>query len=224
MYGLDAKHTIGRRIAKRGISSFIDHVSNLREQLTSFLAFYRRSVLDNSGLKRAGVLIPIFEKNDEPYFLLTRRTQDVEHHKGQISFPGGSVDGGDRDIVGTALRETQEEIGLAPEFVDVLGLFNDLTIPTGFVVTPVVGFLTSVPALKLNVTEVDSVFEAPFSFFREPGNRKVVAMTRGGQTRDVYFFTFGEYEIWGATAFMIDSFLKELVGHSQQFPSDRALS
>lgn len=187
-------------------------MNTLSNQLTGFFQSFERVVLSDAGLTRAGVLVPIVERDDEPYFLLTRRTQDVEHHKGQISFPGGAVDDGDRDIVATALRETEEEIGLPSNAISVLGLFNDITIPTGFVVTPVVGYIPSLPSLRLNASEVESVFEAPFSFFLRPENRKIETMVRGGQRRDVYFFTFGKYEIWGATAFIIDSLLKEIKG------------
>lgn len=189
-------------------------MNSLCEQLSSFLKVYRRVEVQDSDLTRAGVLVPIFERNAEPHFLLTKRTQGVEHHKGQVSFPGGTVDSDDRDVVATALRETQEEIGLPPNLIDIVGLYNDITIPTGFVVTPVVGYLASIPALNLNATEVESVFEVPFSFFRETKNKKIVKMMRGGNLRDVYFFTFGDNEIWGATAFIIDSLLGDLTRYS----------
>lgn len=185
-------------------------MNSLLERLRYFFKAYQRVGLTDSGLTRAGVLVPIFEKNGHPHFLLTRRTQDVEHHKGQISFPGGTVDSTDRDIVATALRETEEEIGLAPDQVEIVGVFDDITIPTGFVVTPVVGYISSTRTLKLSATEVESIVEVPFSFFLEPKNKEVVKMMRGGEMRDVYSFTFGEYQIWGATAFIIDSLLKEL--------------
>lgn len=183
---------------------------SFREQLQSFLDAYHRVALAESASIRAGVLVTIFEREGEPHFLLTKRTEDVEHHKGQISFPGGAVDSGDRDIVATALRETEEEIGLTADRIEVVGMLNDITIPTGFVVTPVVGFVPSLPALKLNRAEVESVLEVPFRFFREPTNKRIVSMIRAGKPRDVYSFRFGEFEIWGATAFIIDSFLNEL--------------
>lgn len=186
-------------------------MNSLLEQLQSFFEVYKRAELTHSGLTCAGVLVPIFEKNSHPHFLLTKRTQDVEHHKGQISFPGGTVDSRDRNIVVTALRETEEEIGLTPDRVKIVGIFDDISIPTGFVVTPVVGYISSIPTLKLSATEVESVIQVPFSFFLEPKNREVVKMKRGDEIRDVYSFTFGEYEIWGATAFIIDSLLKKLV-------------
>jgi 8-oxo-dGTP pyrophosphatase MutT (NUDIX family) len=185
-------------------------MKSYRDQLRSFLEAYRRAEITDSESIRAGVLVPIFEKNGELHLLLTKRTEDVEHHKGQISFPGGAVDSSDRDIVATALRETEEEIGLAADRIEIFGILNDIAIPTGFVVTPVVGFLSSLPALTLNKAEVESVIEVPFSFFREPRHKRVVSMMRSGKPRDVYFFRFGEFEIWGATAFIIDSFLQEL--------------
>jgi len=181
----------------------------LHDRLRRFFLAYERTTKSDTNFTRAGVLVPVFEKHGQPHFLLTKRTQDVEHHKGQISFPGGAVDEGDRDIVSTALRETQEEIGLASQQIDVVGILDDIKIPTGFIVTPVVGFVAHIPPLTLNASEVESVIETPFTFFREPGNKKVVPMARGGETRDVYFFSFGRHEIWGATAFIIDSFLEQ---------------
>jgi 8-oxo-dGTP pyrophosphatase MutT (NUDIX family) len=183
---------------------------SFHEQLRQFFRTYRRVELMSSQLTRAGVLVGIFEKRDEAYFLLTKRTDDVEHHKGQISFPGGAVDAGDRDIVATSLRETEEEIGLTAEHIDVVGTFDDIIIPTGFMVTPVVGYIDELPPLKLNRTEVESVLEVPLSFFQESKNKKVVKMMRGGVLHDVYFFTYGEFQIWGATAAVINSFLSKL--------------
>lgn len=186
-------------------------MNTLRDRLRIFFAHHQRIVLPDSKLRRAGVLVPIFEKSDEPYLLLTKRTQDVEHHKGQVSFPGGVADKNDPDIVATALRETEEEIGLTPREIEIVGIINDIIIPTGFVVTPVVGYISSLPSLKLNRTEVESVLEVPFSFFRTQGNKKVLKMMRAGELRDVYFFTFYDSEIWGATAAIIDSFLTEFL-------------
>ena len=185
-------------------------MNSFRKRLVPFFKTYRRVELSNSRLIRAGVLVVVFEKQGEPHFLLTKRTNDVEHHKGQISFPGGAVDPGDRDMVATALRETEEEIGLKADSIEVLGLLDDIEIPTGFVVTPVLGLMNDVPSITLNRSEVESVLEVPLSFFRDTDNRKVVKMMRGGELRDVYFFNYGEFQIWGATASIINSFLREL--------------
>ncbi len=186
-------------------------MNSFREKLQSFFKTYQRVELPDSQLIRAGVLVVIFEKRGEPYFLLTKRTNDVEHHKGQISFPGGAVDAGDRDMIATALRETEEEIGLTADSIKVVGLLDDIEIPTGFVVTPVVGYVEELPLLRLNRPEVELVLEVPITFFQESGNKKVVKMMRGGELRDVYSFSYGEFQIWGATAAIINSFLKKLM-------------
>jgi 8-oxo-dGTP pyrophosphatase MutT (NUDIX family) len=185
-------------------------MKSLEQQLRSFFEGYRRIELTDAGPIRAGVLVPIFEKNGEPHFVLTKRTEDVEHHKGQISFPGGTVDGTDHDIIATALRETEEEIGLTASHANVVGILSDISIPTGFIVTPVVAYLSVLPSLRLNKSEVECVIEVPFSFFRGAGNKRIEKMLRAGKMRDVYFFRYCEFEIWGATAFIIDSFLCDL--------------
>lgn len=159
------------------------------------------------------MLILLFHRRNELQVLLTRRTTDVEHHKGQISFPGGSADRSDSDIVGTALRETEEEIGIRPADVEVLGLFNDVWTPSGFRITPVIGFLHSVPPMMLSEEEVEEVLEVPVSFFLERRNEKVKRLTRNGVHHDIYFYRYGNNEIWGATAAMLRSFLLALQEH-----------
>lgn len=182
-------------------------MNSFRQRLDAFFLTYHRNEIPTDLLTRAAVLVPIFERSGEPHFLLTKRTEDVEHHKGQISFPGGTVDEVDGDITSTALRETEEEIGLCRDHIRVCGIISDIAIPTGFVVTPVVGFLDMLPSLTLNRQEVESVLEVPFSFFLEQNNKRIVKMLRGGTLRDIYFFNYGEHEIWGATAAIIESFL-----------------
>jgi 8-oxo-dGTP pyrophosphatase MutT (NUDIX family) len=93
---------------------------------------YQRVEIRDPGLQRAAVLIPLFPQGGTLHLLLTQRTETVEHHKGQISFPGGAMDPEDGSVITTALRETEEEIGLGRTQVDVLGVLNDLATPTGF--------------------------------------------------------------------------------------------
>jgi 8-oxo-dGTP pyrophosphatase MutT (NUDIX family) len=182
-------------------------------QIRDFLKSHPRIENADSSLVRAGVLLLLYPRSGELHVLLTKRTSDVEHHKNQISFPGGSADETDLDIVQTALRETEEEIGISPDGIDVLGLFDDVWTPSGFRITPVIGFLSALPPLNRNHEEVEEILEVPVSFFLDQKNARVKTMTRYGQTVDVYFYRYGMMEIWGATAAMLRSFLMALQEH-----------
>lgn len=165
---------------------------------------------------KAGVLMLLFPKESDLYVLLTKRTSDVEHHKGQISFPGGSVDESDSDIVMTALREAEEEIGLRGDQVEVLGLFDDIWTPSGFCITPVIGYTTVLPALTPSADEVEEILEVPLSVFLERENETVKKLQRSGKSIDVYFYKHGNNEIWGATAAMVRSFLQAFKMFTQE--------
>ena len=178
--------------------------------IRSYLGSFRRIEIREPQLTSAGVLVPLFEKLGALHVLLSRRTESVEHHKGQISFPGGVREPSDRTILDTALRETEEEIGIHRPEIEVLGVLDDFQTPSGFCITPVVAYLRSVPPLRLNPREVSEVFDVPLSFFLDNTNERVEQRFRGGIVAKVYFYRFGEYEIWGATAAMIRSFLLDL--------------
>jgi len=118
-------------------------------------------------------------------------------------------------MISTALRETKEEIGLSPENIQILGLFDDFSTPTGFVITPAVGYVPRLPELRANSREVEEILEVPLAFFLNPENERVVRMQRDGVMRDVFFYTYREgVEIWGATAFILRSFLKSVHARS----------
>jgi 8-oxo-dGTP pyrophosphatase MutT (NUDIX family) len=182
------------------------------EQIKAVLSSHDRLEIRNPALRRAGVLILLFQRSEELHFLLTRRTQDVEHHKGQISFPGGSRDGSDHDIIETALRESEEEIGLPRNTVQVLGLSDDYETPSGFAITPVVGYVPELPQLCLNKSEVTEILEVPITLFTDKANERVEKRQVGGKLYDVYFYRYGDHEVWGATAAMIRAFLQTLRG------------
>jgi 8-oxo-dGTP pyrophosphatase MutT (NUDIX family) len=180
------------------------------EQIRRSLEGFHRSELGKPDLKKAAVLMLFYPKGNELYVLLTKRTEDVEHHKGQISFPGGSCDDEDDHIIATALRESEEEVGLPASAVEVLGIFNEYETPSGFAITPVVAFAGSLPPLKPNAMEVAEILEVPVSLFLDKRNERVERITRLGRVIDVYFYRFGDYEIWGATAAMLRAFLRAL--------------
>ena len=153
------------------------------------------------------MLIPIFYKNGEPYLLLTLRTETVASHKGQISFPGGTRDDGDRDLLTTALRETFEEVGIRPEDVEVLGELDDLLAVTNFVVTPFVGVFPYPYDFKVSTEEIAELIEIPLSFFADPRNRRVEERLYRGRMVTVYFYDYGKYTVWGVTARILKGFV-----------------
>ena len=180
------------------------------ESIKTFLDSYKREEIQDNSLTPAAVLMLLFEKNRDLFFLLTKRTEEVEHHKGQISFPGGATDKRDKDIVATALRETEEEVGMRTDSVMILGLADDIWTPTGFRVTPVVGYVPSLLPLKLNKSEVEETLQVPLSFFLDERNERIGHREVKGRRVTIYYYTFGEFEIWGATAAIIHAFLKKL--------------
>ena len=182
------------------------------DRIREFLARHDRKELNNPALRHAAVLILLFPKQGNLHILLTKRTDHVEHHKGQISFPGGARDPRDADLVATALRETEEEIGLPPSWVQVLGLFDDFETPSGFAITPVVGFSASLPPLSPSLDEVAEIIEVPLELFLDRNNERVVKMERKGKIHEVFFYNYQGYEIWGATAAMIRGFLTSFTG------------
>ena len=180
------------------------------EQIRKFLEGHRRRELEKSHLKKAAVLILFYPKGEELFVLLTKRTEDVEHHKGQVSFPGGSQDDDDVNLVATALRESEEEIGLPQDAVQVFGMLDEYETPSGFAITPVVAYAHCLPLLKHNAIEVAEILEVPISLFLDKRNERVEKRVRLGTLLDVYFYRFGDYEIWGATAAILRAFLHAL--------------
>jgi 8-oxo-dGTP pyrophosphatase MutT (NUDIX family) len=163
----------------------------------------------------AAVLVPVVLGGVEPTLLLTRRTAHLRDHPGQIAFPGGRVDEGDASPEATALREAQEEIGLQPEQVDVIGRLPDYYITaSGFRVTPVVGVLRAPVLTRLDAFEVAEVFETPLSFLLDPANRRRGIIEHQGITREFWAMPWQGYDIWGATAGMIVSFADQVLGEA----------
>jgi 8-oxo-dGTP pyrophosphatase MutT (NUDIX family) len=180
------------------------------DQVRLYVSSYTREEIKNHPSIRAGVLVPLLVQNGALNVIFTLRTEDVEHHKGQISFPGGTMDPTDATIVDTALRETEEEIGVTRDAVEILGLLDDYCTPSGFCITPVLGFLPARTPLTANKSEVSEIFEVPLSFFLDPQNERIEQRERFGTLLSVYFYRYGKYEIWGATAEMLRIFLHAL--------------
>lgn len=150
----------------------------------------------------AAVLAPIILR-ERPTLLLTRRTDALTHHPGQISFPGGRLEAQDLDAVAAALRETREEIGIPPSAVEPLGFLDPLTTITGFRVLPLVGLVEAGAPIAPDPREVAEVFEVPLAFALDAANQQQRSREFRGRVRRYHVIEFGPYEIWGATAAMI---------------------
>ncbi|MFZ1731854.1 MAG: CoA pyrophosphatase [Bacteroidota bacterium] len=169
------------------------------------------------GYRRAAVLIPLLDADGEWEVLLTRRTSDLPHHRGQIAFPGGSLDAGE-NCVQAAIREANEEIGLDPANVQILGCHDDIWTPSGFIISPVIGVVATGEGLKPNPAEVARLFYVPLSFFADTATAQRQTLMHEGIEREVYFYQWGGETIWGATALMLRNLLGllEMISDDQQ--------
>lgn len=151
-------------------------------------------------LRPAGVLVPIQVLDGAPHVILTKRSSHLKHHPGQIAFPGGKQDESDTDVVAAALREADEEIGLRPGNVRVLGSLPSHETVTSFSVTPVIGEVLEPFAFKPEPGEVDEVFRVPLKHVTDPANFLIEGRRWRGRMRHYYTVPYGPYYIWGATA------------------------
>lgn len=156
-------------------------------------------------LRAAAVLVPIVLHAAAPSVLLTRRTDHLNDHAGQIAFPGGRLDPGDSGAREAALRETREEIGLAGEHIKIVSELDTYVTRTGFEVTPLVGLVRPPFDLKADPFEVAEIFEVPLGYFLEEGSREIHSREWRGEARRFFVYPYRDYYIWGATAGMLNN-------------------
>lgn len=155
------------------------------------------------NLRAAAVMVGLIDRPDGLHVLLTRRTENLEHHPGQISFPGGHIDKVDGDANQAALRETFEETGIGDEHISIIGRLDTYITGTGFSITPIVGFISTPFELVADPIEVAEIFEVPLAHFMDPANHHLHERTFEGVSRKFYAMPYGDYYIWGATAGML---------------------
>lgn len=170
-----------------------------------------RPTLDKT--RPAGVLVPLVERDAGLNVLLTRRTDHLHHHAGQISFPGGRKEDDDATIEDTALREAHEEIGLDARLVTVLGVLPQYVTLTRFAITPVVGVVKPPFDLKADPFEVADIFEVPLAYLADPAHHERHFREEDGRRRGFYAIPYGERFIWGATAGILVNFAGLLAQH-----------
>jgi len=172
--------------------------------------FVQEDGVDDQPLTPAAVLFPIVLRDGGQTVLLTQRTAHLRDHAGQISFPGGRVEAEDISPSHTALRETEEEIGLPRERIEILGFLPEYCTGTGFRVTPVVALVQPPFELQPDPFEVAEVFEVPLAFLLDPANHQQHSLHYRGALRNYFAMPYGDYFIWGATAGMIRSLSERL--------------
>ena len=176
------------------------------ESIRAGLAAHRRIALE-PGPVPAAVLLPLFLKNGEYHILFTKRTEYLNHHRGEISFPGGVCHPDDGDAQQTALRETWEEVGVASSDVEILGALDDVLSIHNYVVTPFVATFPPDCRLRINSDEIERSIEVPLSHLLKPEIFRVEDWQWKGRIHPVYFYTYGNDEIWGLTAAILKQFL-----------------
>jgi len=193
----------------------------MEKKIKDILACREKVCIDQPGLIRAAVLIPLFMKNGEYHVLLTRRTERVSHHKGQISFPGGRQDHGE-DLLATALREAKEEMGIEEKDVRILGELDDIcTFASDFCIAPFVGLIPYPYPFKINRNEIEEIIEVPLSVFLDETKFREELGSRNGEPVPVYFYQHHEHTIWGATARILKQ-LMDLIPKEDQKSESRS--
>lgn len=180
-----------------------DSIDQIIKKLTS----RKRRIIDHPSYARAAVLVPLFNKDGTCHLLVTKRTDLVKHHKGEISFPGGMVDDGDVSLEKTALREAYEEVGLKEKDVQILGALDDIMTVTHFIVSPFVGLFPYPYPFQPSPIEIAELIEVPLSFLLNRENCQDQEITRMGRREIIHAYQFGEHMIWGATARILKQFL-----------------
>jgi 8-oxo-dGTP pyrophosphatase MutT (NUDIX family) len=161
-------------------------------------------------LRAAAVLVPIIERAEGFTLLFTQRTDGLTQHPGQISFPGGGIEAADRDAVAAALRETQEEVGIAPALVHPFGYLDCFETISGYCVTPVVAAVDPSYQAVPDPREVAAVFEVPLAFFLDSANLRRRRIDYRDRPREIFEFRHDEKSIWGATAAMLLSLVRRM--------------
>jgi 8-oxo-dGTP pyrophosphatase MutT (NUDIX family) len=181
----------------------------MKEKIRQALSARKKLHISDKSLNEAAVVLPIFYRNGEYHILFTRRSNQVPHHKGQVSFPGGGRHESDHNLMETALREAWEEVGLEPKDVEILGELDDTcTATSGFVISPFVAFIPYPYEFKVSHDEIDEIFDMPISTLLYKADVKKEHYAVGDKLLTAYSYEYGGRVIWGATAGILRQFLE----------------
>jgi len=189
----------------------------MKQKLKKFLSLRQKRYITEAHLKPSAVLVPVFSTKGQCYILLTKRTDKVKEHKGQISFPGGAYEEEDKTLLNTALRESAEEIGLKPGDVEILGELDDTpSLGSDYVISPFVALIPWPYKFELNKDETAEIIEVPVSALLD--NKRTCQDTEihNGKTLNTYFYRYQGNIIWGATARILHQFLEIITRVTQE--------
>lgn len=184
-------------------------MKTVEKELKQTLAQRQKRRIADAKLIPSSVLVPLYNKEGQYHVLFTQRTNNVKEHKGQISFPGGARQEGDKTLLDTALRESAEEIGLAPGRVRILGELDDtITTTSNYIVSPFVGLIPWPYEFKVDGWETEAIIEVPIAALMVKGSLREETEVTGGQAVTSYFYNYQGKVIWGATARILHQFLE----------------
>jgi len=191
-------------------------VEPLFEQLREELEKQPGKVLEqpSPGLREAAVLAPLFMRQSQPFAVFTKRPAALRQHGGQIAFPGGARDAEDLTPLHTALRETHEELGILPEDVAVLGMLDEVPTITNYRVLPFVGVIPADFRYRANPEEIEEVIEVPLAHLFNPAIHRIERRRAMDTEREIYFYDYGPYVIWGVTGRILRGLLQLIRGLS----------
>jgi 8-oxo-dGTP pyrophosphatase MutT (NUDIX family) len=196
----DFRNRVARRSTPAGSDDDGDHRFNPE----------LRELILGAKLRDAAVLVPVVDHKDGATLILTKRTEKLRHHSGQIAFPGGGIDLEDASAEDAALRETEEEIGLDRGFIEIVGRMPDYVSGSGFRVAPILSVVRPGFVLTLNEDEVEDVFEVPLAFLMDPANHAHKSRIWQGRERHFYEMPYGDRHIWGLTAGILRTIYERL--------------
>ncbi len=188
----------------------------LKDYIRNLLAAHKRRIIPREDLRESAVLLPLCWRDGDPQVVVTMRSMDVEHHKGEICFPGGRVESGDKGLVETALREAHEEIGLCRDDVDVLGLLDDHISIVGYHITPVVGAIPYPYDFKIN-SESEILLLVPLRKALSDSAWMAERTHFQGRGINIYFLEIEGGVVWGATARMLKHLVDLIAGYPISF-------
>ena len=187
-----------------------DEFESFKHSLRDALNGLTARTIDDPRLKPSAVMILLQNRDGVPTVLLTRRTDKVKTHKGEVSLPGGGREESDESLLATALRETREEMGIDPDDVEYIGRFDDFFSIYGFHVSTFTGSIPYPYSYTVNTDEIDDYIEVPLQLFAEKKYTRIETFHYEGKPIDVYYYHYGGFEIWGLTARILTAFCERI--------------